>query len=96
MTSININELIWDSFNKEHIKKHKVTITEAEETIVHIKAHRKGYGNRIILIGRSGKRIISIIVAKEKDKKYYIVTARDADTKERKIVYEKEKQNPRI
>ena len=31
MTRIIVKELIWDSINREHIKKHNVTVTEVEE-----------------------------------------------------------------
>ena len=90
MTRIKINQLVWDSRNRNHIKKHNVAKQEVEEAIINIVAHRKGYGNRIILIGRSGKRIVSIIVSKERLNSYYAITARDADKKERRLVYEKE------
>ncbi|HBL51839.1 MAG: hypothetical protein A3D24_03745 [Candidatus Blackburnbacteria bacterium RIFCSPHIGHO2_02_FULL_39_13] len=97
MTKIKIEQLIWDKWNTEHIKKHDVSREEVEEVIENVIAHRKGYDGRVILIGRSGKRIISIIIAKEKSGNYYIPTARDADRKERKLVYEKEKeQNSKV
>lgn len=92
MVKIKIEQLIWDNWNKEHIKKHTVTIAEAEEAIQKVNAHRKGYSGRIILIGRSGKRILAILVAPEENKKYYPVTVRDADKKERKLLYENEKK----
>lgn len=96
MTRIHLRSLIWDEWNKEHIKKHNLSTKEVEGAITNIVVHRKGYKSRIILIGRSGKRLISVIVAKEKAKKYYVVTARDADRKEKSLVYEKEKQNSQI
>ena len=91
MTRIYLQQLIWNKYNKEHFKKHKVTIQEIKEALRNFRAHRKGNKGRFILTGRSGEKLISIIIAPEKNKKYYVVTARSADRKERKLVYEKEK-----
>lgn len=97
MTDIRLKQLIWDNWNINHIKKHNVTVKEAEEAVSNILAHRMGYGRKIILIGRSGKRLLAMIMAHEQENKYYVVTARDADKKERRLVYEKEgKQNSKI
>ena len=90
MTKIVLRTLVWNTRNVTHIKKHTVTKKEVENAIQHIIAHRRGYKQRIILIGRSEKRLLSIVVSKEKEGRYYIVTARDADKKERSLVYEKE------
>lgn len=92
MTRILITQLIWDDVNREHIKKHNVTIEEVEESIQNLNAHRKGYLGRIILIGRSGKRILSILVKPKENKKYYVITARVADKKERRRLYDNEKK----
>lgn len=93
MTKIVLEQLVWDDWNKKHIKKHQVSVKEVEEAISRILTHRAGYSGKIILIGRSGKRILAMIVAKEQGNKYYVVTVRDADKKERRLVYEKEKQD---
>lgn len=92
MIKITIEQLVWDDWNIKHIKKHKVTKEEIEEAITHIVTHRQGYNRRIMLIGRTGTRILSIVVSKEQLDCYYIVTARDADKKERRKLYEKEKK----
>jgi len=90
MTNIKLAQLVWDDWNKEHIKKHNITVSEVEEAVVSLLAHRMGHSGKIILIGRSGNRLIAMIMAHKEDNKYYIVTARDADRKERRLVYEKE------
>ena len=41
MTKIKIEQLIWDEWNKEHIKKHKVAVSEVEEAVQNINAHRE-------------------------------------------------------
>ncbi|MDO8638179.1 MAG: hypothetical protein Q7R43_01275 [Candidatus Daviesbacteria bacterium] len=91
MTRIRIEQLVWDNWNIKHIKKHNVSVSETEEGIINVTAHKQGYNKRIMLIGRSGKRILAILV-KAKLGQYYIVTARDAGKKERKLLYEKEKR----
>lgn len=93
MTRIRISQLVWDDWNVKHIKKrHNVSKKEVEEAISNISAHRMGHSKKIILIGRSGKRLIAMILGYEKGNKYYPATARDADRKERRLVYEKEKE----
>jgi uncharacterized DUF497 family protein len=92
MTKIRIGQLIWDEFNSEHIKKHNVTKEEANEVIRKVNAHREGYSGRIILIGRAGKRILAILLAPKGEGKYYPVTVRDADKKERRLLYDNEKK----
>jgi uncharacterized DUF497 family protein len=91
MTRIVIKKLIWDEWNSEHIKKHNITIVEVEEAIKNVLTHIKGNKGKYIAIGRSGKRMISIIIGRESSGVYYPVSARDAAKKERKRVYEKEK-----
>lgn len=91
MTKIKIKKLTWQSWNKEHIKKHNVSVEEVEMAAKNMVAHKKGYLGRYIAIGRSGIRILAVIVNREKTGQYVVVTARDASKEERKKVYEKEK-----
>ena len=92
MTRIRIDQLVWDEWNTEHIKGHGVSKKEVKEAVSNILTHRMGHSKKIILIGRSGKRLIAMILGHEKENKYYPATARDADRKERKLVYEKEEK----
>lgn len=92
MTKIKISQLIWDEWNTEHIKKHNVTIAEVKEAIQNINAHRKGYAGRILLIGRAGKRTLAIVMAPKENSKYYPVTVRDADKKERRLLHDNEEK----
>ncbi len=91
MTRIKIKKLTWQDWNREHIKKHGVSVEEVETAAKNMVAHKKGYLGRYVAIGRSGARILAIIVNKEKAGYYLVVTARDASKEERKKVYEKEK-----
>ena len=91
MTRIVIRVLIWSEWNKHHITKHHVTVEEVEIATLHFLAHKHGYKGRYIILGRSNKRILAIIVKREKTSIYRVITARDADKNERRKVYEKEK-----
>ncbi len=91
MTRITVKTVVWDQWNKEHIKKHGVLIREVEEAGKNIIYHRKSKKNRFLAVGRSGNRMVSLIIRRLESTKYFLVTARDASKKERKIVYEKEK-----
>lgn len=91
MTKIIVRELIWDSWNIEHIKKHRVSQNEVIVSIRNTAYHRRAHSGRYLSVGRSGKRIITIILRRKKSTTYYLVTARDANKKERRDVYEKEK-----
>ncbi|PIP14718.1 hypothetical protein COW98_04245 [Candidatus Roizmanbacteria bacterium CG22_combo_CG10-13_8_21_14_all_35_9] len=96
MIKVLLNQLVWNDWNIEHIKKHSLTPKQVEESILKVVTYKKGYNNRLILIGRSGNRIISTILSRKSGGKYYVVTARDADKKERRKIYEKEKNNSKI
>lgn len=90
MTRIIIRELIWDAWNVEHIKKHNVSQEEIIVSIRNAVYHRWTHSGRYLSVGRSGKRIISVILRRQKLTPYYLVTARDANKKERRDLYEKE------
>lgn len=89
MTRITVKELVWDEKNLEHIKEHKVSKNEVEEA-KEIIYHRRTYAGRYLGTGRSGSRLITLILRRRGVGKYYPVTARDASKKERRKVYEKE------
>jgi uncharacterized DUF497 family protein len=81
-----IKSLVWDAWNIEHIKNHGVSVKEVEE-IVSFKDKRslKSYQRRLIILGRTKKkRLLTIVLAKEKQTAYYVVTARDMSKKERR------------
>ncbi len=94
MTRIVVRYLIFDEHNLEHIKKHKVTREEIEQVGKNFLYHRRTHTGRYLAVSRVGTRIITIVIRRESVNRYYLVTARDASKKERKDLYEKEKQNP--
>lgn len=91
MTRIVIRELIWhETGNLRHIRKHNITKDEVEDAGKNLIYHKRGKRELYLAIGRSGKRLITIIILWKATGKYYVVTARDSSKKERKDAYEKE------
>jgi len=91
MTRITVKCLVFDEYNLEHIKKHNVTREEVKKIGKNFLYHRKTHTGRYLAVGRTGKRIITLVIRRISVGKYYLVTARDASKKERKDIYEKEK-----
>lgn len=90
MTKIKVKTLRWDEWNIGHIKKHKVQINEVVEAGKNQYFHRRTYKGRYLVVGKSGKRLITLIIKREGLGKYYLVTAFDSARKDRGKVYEKE------
>lgn len=89
MTRIIVKTLLWDAYNIEHIKKHHVTRSEVEAAANHITWHKRTHHGRYLATGRSGSRILSVIIRRKDKKTYYLVTARDASRDERRKLYER-------
>ncbi|OGG13640.1 hypothetical protein A2773_06215 [Candidatus Gottesmanbacteria bacterium RIFCSPHIGHO2_01_FULL_39_10] len=81
-------KLVWDDWNKNHIKKHDVTISEVEEVFKTYTLQKQSYAKRLELYGetKSGRKL-TIIVASTRFNKPYVVSARDMSSKER-VYYE--------
>ncbi len=92
MTRIIVKQLVWEKWTVVHIGKHNVSTLEVNTAIQNLIAYKRGHSGRYILIGRSGHRLISTIVRRTKSNTYAVITARDSDKKERRIVYEKQKK----
>lgn len=90
MTRIVVREMVWDAWNVEHIKKHNVTPEEIAVSLRNTAYHKHVHSGRYLAVGRAAKRIITVILRRKKLTTYYIVTARDANKKERRDLYEKE------
>lgn len=91
MTKVVIEKLVWDEWNRLHVKKHKISEEEILEAGKNIIYHRHTYSGRYLAIGRSGERLIAMVFYRKGKKEYYLVTARDASKKERRDIYEKER-----
>lgn len=78
--------LIWNKWNKKHIKKHGVSMNEVEQGFEAKKTSRESYRGREVVIGKTRKgRTITIILSFKDQNRAYVVTARDSSKKERKI-----------
>lgn len=91
---INVDKLIWDSWNTGHIAKHKVVQSEVEEVCHSEFLLQKSYKDRLKITGKtlSGKLLI-VILDEEYEGVYYPITARVADKKERRVYYDQVKKN---
>ena len=88
---IYIRLLIWDTWNVAHIARHQVFPEEVEEVCKGGSVVREGYRGRIVLIGPAeAGRMLAIVLEGVGDDVYYVVTARPADRKERRV-YQEEK-----
>lgn len=56
MLKVKISQITWDSWNINHISKHKVTPKEVEQSIINALVHRKGHHGRSIM-KRKNKKI---------------------------------------
>ena len=86
--------LVWDSWNREHIRKHNVSVSEANQAFDNRVDISKSYLGRKVVLGMTKKgRLITLVLSFEKQKDAYPVSARDMSSKERKMYYEKAKAN---
>lgn len=93
MTRIKIKTLVWDEWNIEHIKKHKVKIEEIAEAGENLFFHRKTKKGRYLVVGKSRRRLITLILNRKDTGKYYLVTAFDSAKKDRRKIKIYEKKN---
>ncbi|MDA0245132.1 MAG: hypothetical protein OT477_17070 [Chloroflexi bacterium] len=82
-----ITHLIWDDWNVAHIARHDVLPEQVEESISDEHAvFLQPKQNRLMVLGRSGSRLIATILnAQETSGVYYVITARDMAKKERNL-----------
>ena len=81
---VRIQQVLWDEWNIEHISLHGVSSVEVEKALTDPSVvFLPTYNDRILVLGRSGERLLSVVMAKEKEGVFYIVTARDMSKKER-------------
>ena len=81
-----IDELIFNEKNIEHIARHNVLPDEVKQIIEGKTLFLNAKFYRVMAIGQTKKgRSLAVILEKVKDHTYFVVTARDADRKERKM-----------
>lgn len=91
-----IRRLIWDSWNVDHIARHKVAPEEVEEICHGSPVVQQGSKGRSLVFGstKSGK-MLTVVLDPEDEGVYYPVTARPASKRERAI-YQREKEGGEV
>ncbi len=89
MKDMSILELVWDTFNEAHIwERHQLTRAQVEEVAYGPAENlyaRQTYGGRFLVMGpKADRRLMVLILAPKGSGKYYPVSARPADRKERR------------
>ena len=88
MVNWNRLEIVFDTWNKEHVLKHGVKKNEIENALrgeIYVKRMVEVYG----VIGNSFGRILFIVLAERGGNKVYPITARDADESMKKLYKKK-------
>lgn len=81
--------LVWDDWNREHIKKHRVTVREAEEAYKAEFGRSDSYEFRQSIYGKTKNgRLITVVVSYAKQPGPYVVSARPMSKSERRKYYE--------
>lgn len=78
-----IKELIWDSWNRDHLSKHEITIDEIYEVCSGKFRAKESFRKRIIISGKTKKGRYLIIILSPEDRNlkvygsgiYYPITA---------------------
>jgi len=77
--------LVWNDWNREHIKRHSVTVEEAEEAYHNEIGRSNSYEGRQSIYGfTKDRRPITVVVSYAKQKRPYVLTVRDMSKKERR------------
>ncbi len=90
-----IRQLHWTDWNIAHIARHEVVRQEVEEVCQSDHIFFESYKDRLILIGTTlAGRMLVVILDPEGNDVYYVVTARSADRKERRLYWEEKGELP--
>lgn len=84
---MHIADLLWDGVNIDHIAEHHVEPSEVEELVWNdIPWFKRGSGaQRYYTYGQSGSgRYLFVVLDREYDDVFYVVTARDVDEAEKR------------
>ena len=86
---ITADALTWDGRNTAHIKRHDVVPDEVEEVCNGRFVVLQGYAGRFIIVGLTlADRMLSVVLAPRYHQGYYVVTARPASRRERRLYRE--------
>jgi len=85
-----IKNLIWDDRNIEHISRHGVEPEEVEQVCIGKYFTKRGRNGTYRVIGQTqAGRYLTLFLSPRGSGKFYPVTARDSDNKERKLLKKK-------
>jgi uncharacterized DUF497 family protein len=81
-----IEHLVWDVWNTEHIATHAVTRNDVEEAVRGETVARATYKNRFLVLGPSRGRLLAVVIGLVPDQPgaYYTFSARPASKSERR------------
>lgn len=86
---LSIRRLVWTDWNREHIARHEVNPDEVEQACHSDHIFFESYKGRLILIGPTlAERMLAVILEPIGDDVHFVVTARSADRRERRIYRE--------
>lgn len=84
-------EFHWNDDSEAHIARHNIIPLEIEEAARHPYYTAPGDDGKTLLFGRTyAGRYLTVVMSGAMDGRWYVVTARDMDTKERRA-YERRK-----
>lgn len=82
---LRIAELVWDEWNEDHIANHGVSRHEVEELVWNQPFATRARGGTYRLIGQSDSgRFLTIFISGRGRGRFYVVTARDAESREQR------------
>ncbi|MBI4317159.1 MAG: BrnT family toxin [Chloroflexi bacterium] len=86
-----IRRLIWDPWNVAHIADHQVIPEEVEEVCHGRPMTSTTLEDRLRVVGPTlAGRMLTVILAAKEEGVYYLVTARPASRKERRLYQQRE------
>jgi uncharacterized DUF497 family protein len=86
-----IRRLRWNAWNEAHIVRHEVSRQKVEQACQSEHIYFESYRERLILIGPTlAGRMLAVVLEHEGEDSYYVVTARSADRKERRLFREEQ------
>ena len=81
-----VGRLIWDPWNIGHIARHGVTPEEVEQVCRGPHVERVAYALRLMMIGPTDAgRLLAVVLERRGPDAYFVITARPASRKERRI-----------
>ena len=86
-----VGDLVWDTWNVNHIARHGVIPTEAAEVCSNPVIVRQSYADRLVVVGptNTGRMLAVILEPLDPDTRTnYVVTARPASRRERRLYRE--------